>query len=277
MKQMARLQKIIIPAVTLMIGLIIGLGVGQFQIKKEQEVLQDKMKEASKKMAFIQRKMADEKNEATVSIEQRCQNDLDRLENEKKALGAQLVKLKEQARTLEAKKEAEMKEQAHNLEAKIKQAEEALTRTQKELHEERQRHAQASAQASQQARSLEAKIKQAEEALTRTQKELQEERQKYVQSSEHNKDLERQRERIVREKQALQAELERTIQNLGRCGVNNANLCIIAEELVKAYQDKGIGAAILGKEPLTQIKKVELEQLAETYRQEIEKQKIKKK
>jgi hypothetical protein len=46
---------------------------------------------------------------------------------------------------------------------------------------------------------------------------------------------------------------------------------------VKAYKNKGIGAAILEKEPLTQIKKVELEQLTQKYKEEIEKLRITKK
>jgi uncharacterized membrane protein YgaE (UPF0421/DUF939 family) len=249
MKQRPLLQKIILPIVALVVGLIIGLGVGlvvgQFQVKKEQKVFQDKMKEASKKIAFIQKRMAEEKSEAAVSVEQRCQNDLDKLENEKRALGEQLGKLKEQARNLEAK----MEEQARNLEAKMKE----------------------------QARNLEAKSKQADEVSTKTKKELQEERQKYAQVSERNKDLEREKEKVMAEKQTVQAELEKTTRNLGQCEVNNAKLCIIAEEVVKAYQDKGIGAALLGKEPLTQIKKVELEELVQRYRQEIEQQRIRKK
>lgn len=238
MKKLGWLSKIVIPIVTLIIGLIIGLGVGQFQIQKERKVSQDKLKEANKKIAYIQKKMTEEKNEAAVSVEQKYQNDLDKLQNEKKAQGEQLGKMKEQVRNLEAKMEGEMKEQV---------------------------------------RSLEAKIKQTEEISTRTKKELEEEKQKYTQASQRNKDLEREQEKITAEKKALQAELEKTTRNIGQCEVNNAKLCIIAQEVVKAYQDKGIGAALMGKEPLTQIKKVELDQLIQKYQEEIERQKIKKK
>ena len=238
MKGSSWLSKIMFPIVALMVGLIIGLGIGRLQVQKEQKVSQDKMKEANKKIAYIQKKMADEKNEATVSVEQKCQSDLDRLQSEKKALEVQLGKAREQARSLEAKMEGEMKEQARNLEAKLKQA---------------------------------------EEVSAKTRKELQEEKQKYAQASQHGKDLEREQEKMMTEKKALQAELEKTTRNLGRCEVNNAKLCIIAEEVVNAYRNKGVGAAILQKEPLTEIKKVELEQLAEKYRQEIDRQRIKTK
>jgi len=265
--------KIIISIIALLVGLIVGLGIGQFQMKKEKKIFQDKMQEASRKIAFIQKKMAEEKNEATASIEQKCQNDLDQLQNEKKALGEQIGKLKELVRKLEAD---------------MKQTEEAFTRVQKEFQEERQQHAQSSQQArilaakkeeelKEQVRKLEGKLRQTEEAFTRTQKELQEERENYAQASRHNRDLENQQKKLTAEKQVLQTELEKTKRNLGQCEVNNAKLCILAEEVVKAYWNKGIGATLMQKEPLTQIRKVELEQLTQAYREEIEKQRIKKK
>jgi chromosome segregation ATPase len=198
--------------------------------------------------------MEQEKNEATVSVEERCQNDLDKLQNEKKALGEQLVKVKEQARTLEAKMEGD-KEQARALEAKM-EAEMAKMR--------------------EQARSLEARIKQAEEVSAKTKKELEEERQKYAQAAQHNKDLDREQKKTASEKQALQAGLEKATRDFGQCEANNATLCLIAEELVKAYRNKGIGAVVLEKEPLTQVKKVDLEQLTQRYREEIEQQRMRR-
>ena len=227
MKQIPQLQKIIIPIVAIVIGLMIGLGIGQLQMKKEQKISQDRMKEASKKIAFIQKKMEEEKTEATASVEQKCQSDLDKLLNEKKALGEQLVKLKEQFRNLEA--------------------------------------------------NLEVKFKEANELIAKNKKELQDEGKKYDQAAKQNKDLERDLKKVKGEKDALVAQLKKTKQNVSSCEENNANLCIIGEELVKAYRNKGVKDALLEKEPLTQIKKVELEQLAQKYREEIEQQKIKKK
>ena len=227
MKQIPQFQKIIIPIVAILIGLIIGLGIGHLQMQKEQKIFQDKIKEANKKVAFIQKKMEEEKTEATASLEQKCQSDLDKLLNEKKALGEQLVKLKEQTRNLEAK--------------------------------------------------IEAKIKEADELTVKNKKELQDAGKKYDQASQHNKDLEHDLKKVKGEKDALQAQLKKTNQNLSSCDVNNAKLCVIGEELVKAYKNKGVKDAILEKEPLTQIKKVELEQLAQKYKEEIEQQKIKKK
>lgn len=227
MKQISELKKYIVPAAAVVIGLIIGLGLGQLQIKKEQRVFQEKIKEANKKIAFIQRKMVEEKAEATAATEQKCRSDLDLLQKEKDVQAGQLGKLKDQTHSLEAK--------------------------------------------------IDSMTKEAEAVSVRTKKELQEAGQKYAQAARHNKDLEDGLKKVTGEKGALQAELKKTTRNLDRCETNNANLCIIAEELVKAYRNKGIGASILEKEPLTQIRKVELEQLTQKYREDIEQQKIRKK
>ncbi|MBI5237020.1 MAG: hypothetical protein HY887_01165 [Deltaproteobacteria bacterium] len=229
MKKLPWLPKIIISIVALTIGLIIGFGVSHVQIKKEEKVFQDKIKEANKKIAFIQKKMADEKTEATASMEQKYQGDLDKLDklrNEKKTLGGHLEKLKEQLQKLEMK---------------VKESDEASARTKKE----------------------------SDETSARTKKEIQE-------MERNNKDLDHKLKKIAGEKQTVQAELKKTTQDLDHSESNNAKLCIIAEELVKKYRNKGLGTILMEKEPLTQIKKVELEQLTRKYHEEIEQLKIKK-
>jgi myosin protein heavy chain len=226
--------KIIIPLVALSIGLIIGLGLGHSKMKTEQKVFQDKIKEANRKIAFLQEKMTEEKTGA-ISIEQQCQGELDKLDklqNEKKALGEQLGKLKEQMQPLEMK---------------VKESDETSAK----------------------ARKLEMKVKELDEASAKTKKELQE-------MERSSKDLDRELKKITGEKQTLQAELKKKDQEFGSCVANNAELCIIAEELLKKYQDKGVGAALLQKEPLTQIKKVELEKIIQQYQEEIGQHKVKK-
>ncbi|HUN55815.1 MAG TPA: hypothetical protein VMU29_11725 [Smithella sp.] len=226
MKQLAQLQKYIIPVVAIAVGLVLGLGIGQLQLKKEQKIFQDRMKESSKKLTFIQKKMTDEKNEATASLGQQCQGEMDKLQNEKKALSSQLAKLKGQKKDLETR--------------------------------------------------IEAKNKEMEDLITNNKKDLQDAGKKYDQIVQHGKDLERDLKKVKGEKDTLQAQLKKTNQKLSSCEVNNANLCVIGGELVKAYKNKGITTAILEKEPLTQIKKVELEQLTQKYRENIEQLKINK-
>ncbi|OGP13284.1 MAG: hypothetical protein A2052_02200 [Deltaproteobacteria bacterium GWA2_54_12] len=226
MKRLSWLPKIIIPIAALAIGLIIGLSVSHIQVKKEQKVFQDKIREANRKITFTQKRMTEEKNEATVSIEQQYQEEMDKLLNQKKALGGQLLKLKEQVQTLEMK---------------VRESDEAYARGKKE----------------------------SEEAYARNKKEI-------LEMERNNKDLEDKLKKITGEMQTIQAELKKTTRDLDHCASNNAELCIIAEELVKKYRNKGLGTVLMEKEPLTQIKKAELEQFIRKYQEEIEQQKIKK-
>jgi hypothetical protein len=114
---------------------------------------------------------------------------------------------------------------------------------------------------------LEMQAKTSEEASTKMKKAIQE-------SERSNKELDLGLKKITGEKQALQSELKKMTQELGHCASNNAELCIIAEELLTKYRNKGVGAAILEREPIVQVKKVELEQLTQKYQEEIEQQKI---
>ncbi len=220
---MPPLNTLKVPAATLAVGLLVGLGVGQFQVAGEQKSCQDKLKEKDRKISFIQRKMTEEKAEATGSIEQKCRDDGDRLQaalqGEKKRAGA--------------------------LSAQVS----ALTG---------------------QVQQLDAGIKAADAALAKTKQNLQE-------TQRHNQDLDRDLKKTAGEKQNLQAELKRTTRELGTCTSNNADLAIISQELVRKYKDKGFGSVILEKEPLTQVRKVELEQLTSQYQEEIDQKRITKK
>jgi hypothetical protein len=216
-------KKHMIPAAALAIGLIIGLGVGYVQIKKEQNICQDKLKEANKKVAFFQKKMSEDKTEAMAALEQneqKCRSEFDKLQltlhNERKALAGQLGALKEQAQKLEMQAKA---------------SEEASTKVKKELREMEQ----------------------------------------------SNKELEQGLKKTAGEKQSLQTDLKKSTKDLAHCASDNAELSIIADELLTKYRNKGVGAALLEKEPLIQVKKVELEQLTQKYREEIEQQRLNKK
>ena len=222
MIKLPQIQKIIVPAVALAIGLTIGLGAGYFQIYKEQKISQGKITEANKKVAFMQKKMTEEKSESVASMEQQYRSDLEKIEKEKAALGGQVGKIKAQAQTLEAK------------------------------------------------------ISESDREAAKLKKELQEQGSKYAHAVQQNKDLEGSLKKVTGEKQAFNTELQKKTKDLGQCVANNARLSILSEELLKKYRNKGLGTILLANEPLTQIKKVELEKLTQQYQEEIEKQKIKK-
>jgi len=217
------IQKLIIPAIALAAGLIIGLGFGQMQVNKEQKICQDKIKEKDKKIAFIQKKMSEEKAAATSNLEQKCLDDANKLQ-------AELMSEKKKAGILGGKV-ASLNGQLQKLDVRIKAADETVARTKQELQE----------------------------------------------AFRSNKDLDRELKKTAGEKQALQTDLKRTTRELGTCSINNAELAQIADDLVKKYKDKGLGAVLLEKEPLTQVRKVELEQLTSQYQEEIEQKKITKK
>lgn len=222
MKNKPQIVIAIVAVAAVLVGLLIGLGAGQLQLKKEQKAFQDKLKDAQKKVVFIQKRMSDEKSEIAASAQRQYQADMEKLGAEKSALGAQAVKLKEQIAASDAS------------------------------------------------------IREAENASAKVKKELQDVKQKQVQSVAQIKDMERDLKKMTAEKNSIQAELKKTEQNLTRCETNNKKLTGIADDLLKAYRNKGVGTALLEKEPLTQVKKVEMEQLLQTYRDDIEQQKFKK-
>lgn len=75
---------------------------------------------------------------------------------------------------------------------------------------------------------------------------------------------------LTNEKETLTANLQETTSTLNRCEKHNARLSVLSEELVTAYENKGVGASILQKEPLTGLKQVEVEKLIQQYRDRID-------
>ena len=67
----------------------------------------------------------------------------------------------------------------------------------------------------------------------------------------------------------LQTQLEQTTQRAGDCEAKNVKLVGIGNELLDLYQAKGPLTGLLEREPLTQIKRVELENLAQDYQDKL--------
>jgi chromosome segregation ATPase len=83
--------------------------------------------------------------------------------------------------------------------------------------------------------------------------------------------------KLTGDKQGLDTQLKGTQAQLDHCESNNARLAILGTELVEKYERKGLVTTILQNEPFTQVKKVEIENLAAEYREQIEKEKLKRK
>ena len=76
--------------------------------------------------------------------------------------------------------------------------------------------------------------------------------------------------KLTGERDDLTAGLQETTSTLKRCVKHNARLSQLSEEVVTAYENKGIGTSLIQSEPFTQIKKVELEKLIQQYRDRID-------
>ena len=77
---------------------------------------------------------------------------------------------------------------------------------------------------------------------------------------------------LVVEKENLRSEVRKERQKLHRCETRNAKVCLIANELIEKYRDKGLGSVLMQKEPFTGLKKVELERFIQEHKEKIEEQ-----
>ena len=114
------------------------------------------------------------------------------------------------------------------------------------------------------------KIEKYEKKLAR----LKENRDKYKAKLAETVAIVKERNKMIRtltaEKEELTINLQETTSSLKRCVKHNARLSQLAEELVNAYENKGIGDSLLHAEPITQLEKVEVEKLVQEYRDRID-------
>ncbi len=83
--------------------------------------------------------------------------------------------------------------------------------------------------------------------------------------------------RMVAEKKTLESKVRKERHKFNRCETRNAKLCLIANELIEKYQNKGIIGTLMQKEPFTQLKKVEIEKFMQEYKEKIEEQELERK
>jgi len=82
--------------------------------------------------------------------------------------------------------------------------------------------------------------------------------------------------KLESEERRLESRLNRNKSELDRCSEKNAQLCILADEMLNRLENQGTVDSLLKLEPFTKIKRVELEHLAQEYQDRIEKQEYKK-
>jgi chromosome segregation ATPase len=76
-----------------------------------------------------------------------------------------------------------------------------------------------------------------------------------------------------REKELKQLTID-SHRQYDQCASHNARLYTIAYELIRLYENKGVVKSLLSKEPLIQVKKVELEKIVQDYKDKVNEQKL---
>jgi len=221
---MRTLIRVVVIVVVLAAGILAGFGYERNELQKLSKIDQDKLNDANKKLAAMQKKYTDEK---TLHYSTEMQK--------KSALEDGTKVRKENVALTESIKE---------LEAKVSASEEQNKGT--------------------------------EEKLAAFRADLEAVRKKFDEAAQVVREKEAEIKRFSAEQQALQANLAKHQERLERSEANNAKLCVVAEELLEKYKNKGVFTALSQSEPLTQLKKVELEKLVQEYSQLIEQDKVKK-
>lgn len=201
-----------------------GYGYGKYLLGIERRDHEEKIAEFNRKIAAVQRKYTEERDQRAS-----C-------ESQRRTAAAEIEKMRQAG--------GQLVEAAKQLEAKVAE--------------------------------LEKRNKEAAEALNQARGAYTALEDKAAEIAAVARDRGEEIKRLNAEKQGLEARLKGTEAQLDHCESNNARLAILGTELVEKYENKGMLTTILKNEPFTQIKKVEIENLAAEYREKIEKEKLKK-
>ncbi|NWF55222.1 MAG: hypothetical protein HXY45_10565 [Syntrophaceae bacterium] len=240
----------------------VGAGVfyGQTQLRNQEKAHQAKIKEMNQRLSQAMRRVSEEKSVQTT------------LEDEKKEVQARLDKLQKEKESLEGQNK-DLAEKAAALETRVGSSEARAAGLEKKVASLEKKVGSLETNAA----SLEKKHSDLAARLSRTEAERNSLHQKLRETTEEVRARDQALKNAAADWQKSQGELKRMTQKYDRCAANNARLSALADELVKRYQGKGVMDSIMEKEPLTQVKKVELEKLCQEYRYKIEDQRIKEK
>ena len=225
----------LISIIIFVVGFALAFFIGSCRLEKQRQVMQSEIDKTERRADLLQRRYAEQK-----ATSERLQRIKVSLEGQKSTLKTELDGVNEKLTSL-IKEYDDLK----NIQEKDAEKLAGCKKDTKRLITEN--------------KTLTEKLEEKKALLAKTIKEYEELIAK----------TERERDRKYGEMNSAIRSLE---SRLSGCTQKNARLCIIAEELLDRCEDKGIVSTILAKEPVTQIKKVELENLAMEYREAIEKQ-----
>jgi chromosome segregation ATPase len=241
-KRSAMLSKTFFFVVAMGIGFGIEHKIAESKIEKERSVAQGKMSALNKKMVLLQKQMTMEKYEkfeaAAAPVEVQCK-------------ASQHVS-QQVSQKAPDKESAEKK----NLIAK-------LEKLSKDLQD------------------MDVKTKYYDEQLGSSKVEL-------AEMKANSKNLYSELNMVLAEKKTFETQMKKTeadrddkLKNLKiakveftQCSQHNAELALLAEDLVEKYRNKGFGSLFLEKEPITGIKKIDLDKIVQQYSSKIKEKKI---
>ena len=206
----------------------------RIQLVKQQDLLQEDVRGAEKRMALIKKKKSEE-----------SQIIRDQQSRERSSLAEQVQTAEERVGMLQ-KETSSISQQYESLQAQKKKLELEL-------------------------QTLASQKEEIMKSGEKTKKELAELTAAHEKVQQNVKQLTEEKENV---KKTLESELEKVRQKLGQCESHNARLCAIANELINKYRTKGLVNTLLQKEPFTQLKRVEVDELMQEYQEKIEQQKL---
>jgi chromosome segregation ATPase len=202
------------------------------------------------------------------------------LEKTRESLQAEIHELEERS-TLLKKKYAEQKAlvgQFMRAKARLEGRQRTLQKELEEIRAEKQSAQGTSSALRAEIQKKERTIASLNQTITEIEQDLEKAQKKREQLVRTHQDALKEKELAIselkRKNGELEADIERSRRANARCRDRNARLCVIANELVEKYKNKGVGDALAQKEPFTQVKKVELEKLIQEYQDRIEKEKL---
>lgn len=228
-----KLIGIMLPVFLLIVGLAMGGGYFHFKLEKERAIFQNEINKLDRMTGLLQQKYREQK-----AVEGQLRRNKLLLEGRKREMEAEAADLKEQSQAVSAELE--------NVRTKNQKLSDSLA-------EMRARHSEVSDKVA----SLEADIEQMR-------------REQTARQEAHREEIEKLNQAKAAVEAELNASLKQTGRHLNRCESDNAKLCLLAEELLEKYENKGTAKQFLHTEPFTQIKRVELERLIQEYRHKVE-------
>jgi chromosome segregation ATPase len=188
--------------------------------------------------------------------------DLDSSQKRNKIIQRKYAEEKAQVATLQRAK--------LSIEGQVLQAQQELSRAEQENADLNAKIESAEADCNRKTAKLEREVEKTNENIEKLKANRAQYKEKLAEVVQIVKERNQMIQTLSEKNEELNLDLQEKTSTLDRCGTHNARLTVLSEELLNAYEKKGVGDSLLNTEPLTQIKKVEMEHLIQLYRDRID-------